>query len=364
MKTTIALALTPAAMAGFLEGLGEPPYRADQVLDWLYRKQAYNFSDMTNLPQGLREKLQKEAKTGFLELVKQQVSDDGTIKLLFALGDGESVETVALPYRTGHSVCVSTQVGCKMGCLFCASGMPGFVRNLTAAEIMAQVLQVKKLLAAEGHALKSMVLMGTGEPLDNWAALLPFLNAVHDPARLGMSLRHVTISTSGVAPRILDLAKLGWPLTLSVSLHAPNDKLRGKIMPVNRKYPLSVLLPACWEFAEITGRRVTFEYLLIDSLNDGENQARELSGLLRGMQCHVNLIPLNAVPELPFTPSKDAAVLRFQEILRQNKINVTVRRKLGADIAAACGQLRNTFRGSEQDGCRRDKRQGKSQGKK
>ena len=244
MKKTIALALTPAEMAGFLEGMGEPAYRAGQILDWLYRKQAMSFSEMTNLPHGLRNRLQDKASVGLLKQAQEQVSEDGTTKYLFVLGDGETVETVALPYHSGYSVCISTQVGCRMGCLFCASGMPGFVRNLTAAEIMAQVLQVKKILHCRGETLKSMVLMGSGEPLDNWPALQSFLQAVQDPARLGMSMRHVTISTSGLVPRINDLAKLGWPLTLSVSLHAPNDKLRSRIMPVNKKYPLSVLIPA------------------------------------------------------------------------------------------------------------------------
>jgi 23S rRNA (adenine2503-C2)-methyltransferase len=360
MKKTTALALTPAEMAGFLESMGEPAYRAGQILDWLYRKQALSFSEMTNLPRGLRERLQDKASEGFLKQAAEQVSEDGTRKYLFVLSDGETVETVALSYRTGYSVCVSTQVGCRMGCLFCASGLPGFVRNLTAAEIMAQVLQVKKLLSGRGETLRSMVLMGTGEPLDNWTALISFLSAVHDPLRLGMSMRNVTISTSGLVPRILDLAKRGWPLTLSVSLHAPNDKLRARIMPVNKKYPLSVLIPACREFAEATGRKVTFEYILISGLNDGENHARELSALLRGLLCHVNLIPLNPVSGIDFTPSSDADVMRFGEILRKNKINVTVRRKLGGDIAAACGQLRNLCQGSEQNGCRRDQRQGKS----
>ncbi len=364
MKKSIALALTPAEMAGLMEKMGEPAYRVRQVLDWLYQKHALSYEDMSNLPRSLREKLHKVSEIGFLQQAAEQVSEDGTAKYLYVLRDGETVETVTLPYQSGYSVCVSTQVGCRMGCRFCASGMPGLVRNLDVSEIMAQVLQVKKHLKNRGHTLKSLVLMGSGEPLDNWPALYKFLEAVHDPARLGMSLRHVTVSTAGLVPKILELAKTGWPLTLSVSLHAPNDRLRDRIMPVNKKYPLAALIPACGEYVKATGRRVTFDYILIDGLNDTENHARELSGLLRGLNCHVNLIPLNRVPELAFSPSSEQTVARFQEIMKSKRINVTVRRKLGADIAAACGQLRNLFQGSEKNECRRDQRQGKSKRKK
>ncbi len=364
MDKTVVLALARAELAEFLDRLGEAPYRADQILDWLYRKNAVTFQQMTNLPLQLRRKLEDEAVTGLLAEIDRQVSEDGTVKFLFALPDGHSVETVLLSYRSGSSACISTQVGCRMGCRFCASGLPGFIRNLADWEMTAQVLQVRKWLMAEKRALGGLVLMGTGEPLDNLEALKGFLGAVKDPSRLGISLRNVTVSTSGLVPGILELARLRWPITLSVSLHAPHDELRDRIMPVNRKYPLAVLMDACRRFAEITGRRVTFEYILIEGLNDGAKEARELAALLEGMRCHVNLIPLNLVPGLSFRPSGDLAVGRFAGILKERKIKVTVRRRLGADIAAACGQLRNLYQGSDPDGCRRYERQGTSKGKK
>lgn len=364
MDRMVVLALSGADLAGFLDGLGEASYRADQILQWLYQKEAVTFEQMTNLPLSLRRKLADRAQTGLLTEVTRQESGDGTVKFLFALQDGQSVETVVLSYRNGFSVCVSTQVGCRMGCRFCASGQPGFVRNLEGWEMTAQVLQVKKWLLARGRKLGAMVLMGSGEPLDNLQAVTEFLAAVKDPSRLGMSLRNVTVSTSGLVPGILELARLRWPVTLSVSLHAPSDRLRDRIMPVNRKYPLNSLLSACRQFARAAGRRVTFEYILIDGLNDSRAQAVELASLLKGLHCHVNLIPLNAVPGLDWRPSGGEAVRRFAKELRDKNINVTVRRRLGADIAAACGQLRNLFQGSDPGGCRGHERQGTSKGKK
>lgn len=337
------LEMTPPEISRFLVSLGEPPYRTGQILDWLYKKEAISFAEMTNLPLGLREKLSGRIKTGFLHKTAEQISRDGTVKFLFTLSDGQGVETVMLPYENGFSICVSTQVGCRMGCCFCASGLPGLVRNLTSAEIMAQVLQVKKILQQQGKSLRSLVLMGSGEPLDNWSATISFLQAVRDPERLRMGLRHVTLSTCGLVPRIRELAALQWPLTLAVSLHAPGDILRNRIMPINRKYPLHELMAACDEFAEATGRRVTFEYILIHQLNDSEVQARALARLLRGRLCHVNLITLNNVPGLSLKPAAESVASRFQVILQANRIQVTIRRKLGADIAAACGQLRNSL---------------------
>lgn len=343
MRKVNILGLSPSELRDFLGGLGEPRYRSAQILDWLYRKGADDFAQLTNLPRGLREKLATVAESGLLAVVEERVARDGTVKLLLALPDGHGVETVILPYERGFSVCVSTQVGCRLGCYFCASGVPGFVRNLSSAEMMAQVLQVKNKLQKSGASLKGMVLMGTGEPLDNWDGVITFLQAVRDPERLGMSLRQVTLSTAGLAPRIRNLAEQGLSLTLAVSLHAAEDALRDRLMPINKRYPLAVLLSACDEYAEKTGRRVTFEYLLLKDINDGEEHAKKLARLLRGRLCHVNLIAFNAVEGLSFLPSGEAAVRRFAEILTRERISATVRRRLGAEIAAACGQLRNSF---------------------
>lgn len=337
------LALSPEGLRSFLEQMGEKPYRAGQILAWLYRKGAQSWEEMTDLPKALRKRLSESAETGLLPPVKKQTSTDKTEKYLVALADGQAVETVMLPYDTGTSACISTQVGCKMGCVFCASGMPGFIRNLSAAEIMAQVLLIKNRLLQHGRELKSFVLMGSGEPLDNYEAVVEFLGAVQDRERLGMSLRHVTLSTSGLAPKILSLAGLGRPLNLAVSLNAPNNALRDRLMPVNRAYPLEQLLPACDEYAKKTGRRVTYEYILLQNINDQAEHARQLAALLTNRLAHVNLIPFNAVPELGLKPSPRNVVNEFAGILKKKMINVTVRRRLGADIAAACGQLRNNL---------------------
>lgn len=343
MQRVNLLDLSPAELRGFLADLSEPPYRAAQIMAWLYRRGADSFAQMTDLPRALREKLPELAETGLLPIVAEQSAHEGTRKLLFALPDGHGVETVILPYEHGTSACVSTQVGCRWGCGFCASGQSGFVRNLKPAEIMAQVLQVKNNLQSGEMALKSIVLMGTGEPLDNWEGTVAFLRAARDPELLGMSLRHITLSTVGLPERIRALADFRWPVTLAVSLHAAEDALRDKIMPVNRKYPLAVLLPACDYYTEKTGRRITYEYVMIQNVNDAEEQARKLSALLRGRLCHVNLIVMNQVPGLEYRPSGQAAVRRFAETLLKEKISATVRRRLGLGIAAACGQLRNTF---------------------
>ncbi|NLM53034.1 MAG: 23S rRNA (adenine(2503)-C(2))-methyltransferase RlmN [Firmicutes bacterium] len=350
MSKVNLLEMTPQEIAGFFQSLGEPAYRKKQLLQWIWQQNVLDFIAMTNFPRQLRQKLQEIATVGSAELLAHQKSQDGTIKLLLALEDQHSVETVILPYEIGDSVCLSTQVGCRMGCGFCASGLPGFIRNLTAGEIALQLLLAKKVLLAAKRKLKSMVLMGTGEPLDNFNAVVAFLEAVSDRERLGMSLRHVTLSTCGLVPKILELAKHRWPLNLAVSLHASNNKLRNRIMPINKKYPLEELLDACDQYASLTGRRVTYEYILIDGLNDEPRNAKELAGLLKGRLCHVNLIPFNAVSEINFRPSPPEKVEKFKQILAGAGINVTVRRRLGEDIAAACGQLRNKYCGERNKG--------------
>ena len=337
------LELSPDGLRSFLERMGEKPYRAGQILAWLYHKGAQSWEEMTDLPKALRRMLSESADMGLLHLSKKQVSADKTEKYLVALADGQAVETVMLPYDTGTSACISTQVGCRMGCVFCASGMPGFIRNLSKAEIMAQVLLVKNRLLHRGQELKNFVLMGSGEPLDNYEAIVEFLGAVQDRERLGMSLRHVTLSTAGLAPKILNLAGLGWPLNLAVSLNAADNALRDRLMLVNRSYPLEQLLSACDEYAKKTGRRVTYEYILLHNINDQAEHAMQLAALLMNRLAHVNLIPFNAVPELALKPSPRNVVNEFAGILKKKMINVTVRRRLGADIAAACGQLRNNL---------------------
>ena len=344
------LELTPQEIEGFFHSLGEPAYRKNQLLHWIWRRNVLEFDNMSNFSLQLRQKLRKHATMGSAEPVLRQQSRDGTIKFLLALSDQHTVETVILPYEIGESVCLSTQVGCRMGCAFCASGLPGLIRNLTSGEIALQLLVAKRLLQEENRKLKSMVLMGTGEPLDNFDATVTFLEAVSDQERLGMSLRHVTLSTCGLVPKILELAKTGWPLNLAVSLHASNNELRNRIMPINKKYPLEKLLVACDQYASLTGRRVTYEYILIDGLNDEPRFAKELAGLLKGRLCHVNLIPFNAVSELNFRPSPQEKVKLFKKILTDAGVNVTVRRRLGDDIAAACGQLRNKYRGERNKG--------------
>ena len=337
------LALAPQELRSFMVEMGEKPYRAGQILAWLYGKGAQSWAEMTDLPARLRQALPEIADTGLRPIPKKQVSTDGTMKYLVGLEDGQAVETVVLPYAIGTSACISTQVGCKMGCRFCASGLPGFIRNLSAAEIMAQLLLVKNELSKEGKQLKGFVLMGSGEPLDNYEAVFSFLEAVQDHERLGMSLRHVTLSTCGLAPRLRRLAELGRPLNLAVSLNAPNNALRNRLMPINRRYPLEELLAACDEYAKKTGRRVTYEYILIDGVNDWPEHAAQLAALLAGRPAHVNLIRFNAVSELGFMPGVPAAAREFARILRERQINVTVRRRLGTDIDAACGQLRNRY---------------------
>ncbi len=350
MSKVNILALSPQALRLFLEHLGEKPYRAGQILAWLYHKRVGSWEEMTDLPGALRRRLSEVADTGLLSPSRVQVSRDGTEKFLVPLADGQAVETVLLPYDTGYAACISTQAGCRMGCVFCASGRPGFSRSLSAAEIMAQVLLVKKRLGRRGRELKNIVLMGSGEPLDNYEAVVAFLEAVQDRERLGLSLRRLTLSTAGLVPQILSLAELGRPLNLAVSLNAPNNALRDRLMPINRAYPLERLLPACDTYAGKTGRRVTYEYILLHRINDRAEDALQLADLLAGRLAHVNLIPFNAVPASGFKPSPPPVVEEFARLLQQQRVNVTVRRRLGADIDAACGQLRAGGGGQQSSG--------------
>lgn len=323
----------------FCERLGEPAYRARQVFRWVHGRGAVDWAVMTDLPVALRERLARVATIGHTRVVERREDRrDGTVKLLLELSDGETVETVLLRHDYGNSACVSTQVGCRMGCAFCASTVGGLVRSLTAGEMVEQVLAVQRNLGPE-ERVSHVVLMGIGEPLENYDQVVRFLRLVHAPDGLGIGYRHVTLSTSGLVPGIRRLAGEGLPITLAVSLHAPNDELRTRLMPVNRHHPIHELLAACDEYAARTGRRVTFEYALIDGVNDLPELARELGRLLRGRLCHVNLIPLNPSGR-GLAGSSPERVRAFAGILRRYGVGTTVRRELGAGIDAACGQLR------------------------
>ncbi|KNZ68736.1 radical SAM enzyme, Cfr family [Thermincola ferriacetica] len=338
-------------LTAFLIELGEKSFRAKQIADWVFKKGVAEIADMTNLPLSLRERLSKTAYIGRLEIIKEQQGRDGTTKYLFELADGNTVETVFLKHNYGNSVCVSTQVGCKMGCLFCASTIGGFYRNLSPGEIYDQVLRIEQ---NKKKRISSVVIMGSGEPLDNYEAVLKFIRLITAPYALNVGMRHITLSTCGLVPQIYKLAEEKLALTLSVSLHAPNNELRNKLMPVNRKYPLEELIPACHEYIKKTGRRITFEYTLIKDVNDSQGHAEELARLIKGMLCHVNLIPVNPVAERRWYRPSTETVKRFQTILERNRVPATVRREMGTDIDAACGQLRRKYNLALETGGKKD----------
>ena len=318
-----------------LKAMGEPAFRGRQVFTWLH-KGAGSFDEMTNLPKALREKLKETCTLTVPKVARKQVSKlDGTIKYLWELADGNCVESVLMQYHHGNTVCISSQVGCRMGCAFCASTIAGKVRDLTPAEMVDQVLFTQ---IDSGMEVSNIVLMGIGEPLDNLDTVLRFLELVNHPDGLNIGMRHISLSTCGLIPGIQRLAELGLQLTLSVSLHAPDSETRSKIMPVNRAYPVEMLLEACRDYYAATGRRISFEYAMIDGVNDTPACARLLLQRLKGLPAHVNLIPLNEVAESPFRPSRRIAA--FQKRLESHGITATVRRSLGGDIDASCGQLR------------------------
>ncbi len=334
------LSMTSEVMADQLEAMGLPRYRGRQLFEWLWRHETSSYEDVTVWPRSLRQQMADALPFQRLQLVREQRARDGTTKLLLALRDGQRVETVVLPHRYGWSVCVSSQVGCAMGCKFCASGLNGRIRQLSSGEMADQVHFANRVLMARGARVSRVDVMGIGEPLDNLAAVLRFLEVVHDPVGLNLSYRHMTVSTSGLVPAMKKLADSGLPVTLAVSLHAPNDALRASLMPINRAYPLAQLIPMCRYTVEQTGRRVTFEYLLLNGVNDGEREAVQLAHLIAGFPAHVNLIPWNPVAEHPFQPSPFDQVRRFQSIVQEYGISCTIRRELGQEIEAACGQLR------------------------
>lgn len=324
-------------LAGIFKELGQPQFRAKQVYTWLH-KGVRSYDEMTNLPKALRETLEERYPICPPEVVRRQESQrDGTIKYLWRLSDGNCVETVLMRYRYGNSVCISSEVGCPMGCAFCASTLGGLVRRLRPSEMLDQVLFTQ---LDAGQPISHIVLMGIGEPLDNLDTVLRFLALVNSPQGMNIGMRHISLSTCGLVPKIRQLAEKKLQLTLSVSLHAPNDEIRNTIMPVNRAYHVEALLAACRDYARMTGRRISFEYAMIRGVNDSPACARLLLKRLRGMPAHVNLIPLNEVAESPLKPSSRQTIRQFQQILADGGLPVTVRRSLGGDIDAACGQLR------------------------
>ena len=337
MNTVDLRSLTREELTQQLVSLGCPAFRADQIRQWLDQG-VTDFRRMTNLPLSLRETLAAAYTVPGVTVVRKLVSAlDGTVKYLFRLDDGETVESVLMEYKHGWSQCLSTQVGCKMGCTFCATGMGGFVRNLSAAEMMAQIETAQR---DAGVRVSSLVLMGMGEPLDNYDQVIRFIRMLGEEGGVHIGMRHISLSTCGVVPGIRRLMTEQIPLTLSISLHAPNDAIRSRTMPVNRRWPMEELLAACRDYAETTGRRISFEYAMIDGVNDSDACAVELAERLRGMLCHVNLIPANAVEGKSYQRSSRQRIQQFMDILSQRGIPVTVRRTLGADINASCGQLR------------------------
>ena len=327
--------MTLEEMTAALKAMGQPSFRGKQVFTWLH-KGVTSFDEMTNLPKDLRDKLKSEFTLTVPKVARKQISkQDGTIKYLWELSDGNCIESVLMRYHHGNTVCISSQVGCRMGCAFCASTVAGKVRDLTPAEMLDQVLFTQ---LDSGLEISNIVLMGIGEPMDNLDTVLRFLELVNHPDGMNIGMRHISLSTCGVIPGIRRLADLGLQLTLSVSLHAPDSETRSKIMPVNRAYDVETLFDACHDYFKKTGRRISFEYAMIDGVNDQDWQADLIAAKLKGMPGHVNLIPLNDVVESPFKPSRRIAA--FQKRLESHGITATVRRSLGGDIDASCGQLR------------------------
>ena len=326
---------------------GEKAFRAAQVFEWLYEKRVKNYEEMTNLPKSLRDKLQAEFVLTTLSTIVKQESKDGTIKFLFQLQDGYSIETVLMRHDYGNSICVTTQVGCRIGCTFCASTLGGLKRHLMAGEIVEQVVKVQQILDETNERVSSIVIMGIGEPFDNYDAMMNFLKIVNHDKGLNIGARHITVSTSGIVPKIYQFADEGMQINFAVSLHAPNQEARQKLMPIARAYKLEELLEAVRYYTEKTGRRVTFEYGLMSGQNDSVEIAEELSALIKNIKCHVNLIPINYVPERDYVRTSKNKIFEFERTLKKNGINVTIRREQGADIAAACGQLRAMERSEE-----------------
>lgn len=331
----------------WLKDNNEKAFRAAQIFEWLYQKRVASFDDMTNLSKALRDKLNETFTLTTLKTLIQQTSSDGTIKFLFELHDGYSIETVLMRHEYGNSVCVTTQVGCRIGCTFCASTLGGLKRNLEAGEIVAQVVKVQQALDETDERVSSVVIMGIGEPFDNYDHMMSFLRIINHDDGLNIGARHITVSTSGIIPKIYKFADENMQINFAVSLHAPNTEIRSRLMPINRAYKLPDLMEAIRYYVDKTGRRVSFEYGLFGSVNDQVEHAEELASLIKGLKCHVNLIPVNYVPERDYVRTPKDQIFAFEKALKNRGVNVTIRREQGHDIDAACGQLRAKERKEE-----------------
>lgn len=327
-------------LENWMKAEGQPAFRAKQVFQWLHEKYVASAEEMTNLPKDLRTKLSESGVVTIKEELRQESASDGTVKFLYRLQDDQMIETVFMRHDYGNSVCISSQAGCRMGCRFCASTIGGLVRNLTASEMLEQIYASSR---AMGERISHVVVMGTGEPLDNYENLIRFLRLLTDEKGYNLSARNITVSSCGIVPRIYDLAEENLPITFALSLHAPTDEERKELMPVAHRYTLAETLDACRAYFDRTGRRVTFEYSLVKGKNDSKEQAIKLAKLLAGMNCHVNLIPINPVEEREYEKSDQDSIAKFKLTLEKNHINATIRKSMGSDIDAACGQLRRKY---------------------
>lgn len=332
--------MTVDELKDWVTSVGQPAFRAKQIYQWFHVKLADSTEEMTNLPKTLRELMDSQDIYGVDVVTRLESKDDGTNKFLFRLFDGNVIESVLMRYKHGNSVCISSQVGCRMGCRFCASTIGGLVRNLSASEMLSQIYKIQKLT---GERVSNVVVMGTGEPLDNFDNLVRFINMLTDENGLNISQRNITVSSCGLVPEIKKLADLDLSITFALSLHAPNDEDRRKLMPIANRYSIAEVLDACRYYFDRTGRRITFEYSLVKGQNDSPEKAKELASLIRGMNCHVNLIPVNSIKERDYERADNSSIENFKKILESRQITVTVRRSMGRDIDAACGQLRRKY---------------------
>jgi len=340
MQKTCISSYTLEQLAEQLKAMGQPAFRAKQIFHWLHQKLVTEFSAMTDQPKALLAKLEEEYYIAAPVIQRRQQSRDGTVKYLFRLADGNCIETVVMRYNYGNTVCVSTQVGCRMGCRFCASTLDGMVRNLAPSEMLDQIYRITR---DTGERVANVVVMGTGEPMDNFDNLLKFIELLTDENGLNISQRNVTVSTCGIVPKMRELADKKLQITLALSLHASSQEKRLELMPVANKYEIHEVIEACRYYFEQTGRRVTFEYSLVGGVNDTDEDVRRLADLIHGMNCHVNLIPVNPIKERSYVQPDHEAILNFKNRLEKNAINVTIRREMGRDIDGACGQLRKRY---------------------
>ena len=341
MEKTDIKSMNLEELISYMESIGEKKFRAKQIYQWIHQKGVDRFDDMSNISKALREKLEENTHLTALKKIDVQISKiDGTRKYLFALDDGNVIESVLMKYKHGNSVCISSQVGCRMGCRFCASTLDGLVRGLTPAEMLDQIYQIGKDI---GERISNVVVMGTGEPMDNFDNLINFIELLTDENGLNISQRNLTVSTCGLVPRMKQLADMKLQITLALSLHASNQEKRKSLMPIANKYDISEVIDACKYYVEVTNRRITFEYSLVGGVNDTDEDAKELSALVRNINCHINLIPVNPIKERDYVQSNAKVISAFKNKLEKNGINVTIRREMGRDIDGACGQLRKKY---------------------